>query len=669
MKAVKDTDKEIAITEFKLDRTEKVKRTTAILLEETIAELEQKRKDVEAQNRDLEIEAALEKVRSRSLAMQKSDELAALSLELVKQVQALGVATWFCAFNIYGENDSLEWGSNGQGTFEKYVTPREGVFLRYYEAGQRGETLLINEIGEDECPTHYEYLCSLPGVGDQLLQMKAAGIPFPASQIDHVAFHKYGYLIFITYKPVPEAHDIFKRFAKVFEQTYTRFLDLQKAEAQAREAQIETSLERVRSRSMAMHKSDELKEVIRLVLEQFVHLKINAEHAGFYIDYKAHDDMHIWLADPNLEPFFAVVPYFDTPTWNSFLEAKTRGTTFHPDLLDFEEKNKFYHSLFQLFTIPEEAKQFYMQCKGLAVSTVMLDNVGLYIENFDAIPFSEEENKILMRFGKVFQQTYTRFLDLQKAEAQAREAQIEAALERVRSRTMAMHKSDELLPTADLLFDQLKQLGAELQGVAFAICDKNNTMVQKWTSIGIFSHPYNIEPGEQRMYEAWKIQAGLYEEIYEGEKQKKYYESFMEIPAFRQGLQKLIDSGQPMPTWQKNHAVTFKYGYLLIITTKPFTETQIFLRFGKVFEQTYTRFLDLQKAEAQAREAKIETALERVRSRTLAMQKSDELAETAAVLFQQLILLGIEPNRLYICIAQKRNGDVEFGLQMKTAAK
>jgi len=43
-----------------------------------------------------------------------------------------------------------------------------------------------------------------------------------------------------------------------------------------------------------------------------------------------------------------------------------------------------------------------------------------------------------MRFGKVFQQTYTRFLDLQKAEAQAREAQIEAALERVRSRTLAM---------------------------------------------------------------------------------------------------------------------------------------------------------------------------------------------------------------------------------------
>ena len=40
-KSVKDTDSELTISEFKLERTEKVKRTTAILLEETIEELEQ----------------------------------------------------------------------------------------------------------------------------------------------------------------------------------------------------------------------------------------------------------------------------------------------------------------------------------------------------------------------------------------------------------------------------------------------------------------------------------------------------------------------------------------------------------------------------------------------------------------------------------------------------
>jgi hypothetical protein len=45
-----------------------------------------------------------------------------------------------------------------------------------------------------------------------------------------------------------------------------------------RELEIEAALERIRSRSMAMHKSDELMEVIQLVYEQLVRLnfKINS---------------------------------------------------------------------------------------------------------------------------------------------------------------------------------------------------------------------------------------------------------------------------------------------------------------------------------------------------------------------------------------------------------
>ena len=41
-KIIKKADSDLTIAEFKLERTEKVKRTTAILLEETIEELEQK---------------------------------------------------------------------------------------------------------------------------------------------------------------------------------------------------------------------------------------------------------------------------------------------------------------------------------------------------------------------------------------------------------------------------------------------------------------------------------------------------------------------------------------------------------------------------------------------------------------------------------------------------
>ncbi|MBD0288757.1 MAG: hypothetical protein ICV79_25540 [Flavisolibacter sp.] len=89
---VKELDKSIAITEFKLARTEKVKRTTAILLEETIQELEQKRKAVEEQNRELEIEAALESVRASSMAMHRSEELDNVVKTLAEKLVDLGIS-------------------------------------------------------------------------------------------------------------------------------------------------------------------------------------------------------------------------------------------------------------------------------------------------------------------------------------------------------------------------------------------------------------------------------------------------------------------------------------------------------------------------------------------------------------------------------------------------
>src|SRR5678809_743301 len=115
----------------------------------------------------------------------------------------------------------------------------------------------------------------------------------------------------------PANVELYERFAAVFDQTYTRFLDLQKAEAQAREAKIEAALERVRSRTMGMQKSEELKEVILVVYEQLVHLNILVQHAGFITDYKENDDMNIWLADRHEVPFHIRIPYFDCAHWNS----------------------------------------------------------------------------------------------------------------------------------------------------------------------------------------------------------------------------------------------------------------------------------------------------------------------------------------------------------------
>lgn len=191
----------------------------------------------ESQARESKIQLALERVRARTMAMQHSDELAEASFLLDSQVRALGIKTQGCAFNIYGETDSTEWFSSEMGAMPAYKTPRENLFLRYYEAGEKGESIHIEEFAGEACIKHYEYLSTVPGMGDGIREMLKAGGSLPTRQIDHAVYFKYGYLLFLTLEPVPEAHETFKRFAKVFEQTYTRFLDLQKAEEQALRAE------------------------------------------------------------------------------------------------------------------------------------------------------------------------------------------------------------------------------------------------------------------------------------------------------------------------------------------------------------------------------------------------------------------------------------------------
>ena len=75
-KAMKEADNAFEIVNFKLDRTEKVKRTTAIVLEETIEELEKKRKTIEETNTALQ--KSLEELKAAQAQLIQSEKMASL---------------------------------------------------------------------------------------------------------------------------------------------------------------------------------------------------------------------------------------------------------------------------------------------------------------------------------------------------------------------------------------------------------------------------------------------------------------------------------------------------------------------------------------------------------------------------------------------------------------
>src|SRR6185312_74349 len=114
------------------------------------------------------------------------------------------------------------------------------------------------------------------------------------------------------------------------------------------ELKIEAALEKVRSRTMAMQKSDELKEAIQLIYAQLLQLNFTIDVANFTVNYAENNDFNLWLAVADkLYPAKIHIPYFDHPIFNYFAEAKEKGIGFYAFKCTFEEKNDFFDHFFK----------------------------------------------------------------------------------------------------------------------------------------------------------------------------------------------------------------------------------------------------------------------------------------------------------------------------------
>lgn len=625
----------------------------------------------EAQAREGQIQLAMERVRARTMAMQKSDELPEAANLLFLQVQSLGMPAWSAGYCIWDDDKkaiTLWMSSEGvmQPSFKLPLT-EDPSCIHFLEAHQRGEAFYVEAIGGEELVKHYNYMKSLPVVGEVLQSIIDAGFPLPTFQIFHCAYFSKGFLLFITYEPVPDAHDIFKRFGKVFEQTYTRFLDLQKAEVQAREAQIEAALERVRSRTMAMHRSEELSECAELLFSELTKMGGSLWSSGFAIlenndqgegEYRTTDQF-------GTREEVTYIPHTWDSTMRELYEGWKQGKTYHRIDLGGKAVKEHYDNMLAL---PRSGQVFQAVTDAGSEFPAWQQMHAAYFKQGYLLVISlthYTNSELLVRFARVFEQTYTRFLDLQKAEAQAREAKIEASVERVRSRTTAMHRSDELSEVSALMYRELQTLGlTSFINCGYVEIDEKAGIQNAWmtnadgSGVGLVQLPLFGDPVFDERYEAWKRKDPLFYQSVGGKLLIKHIE--FSTQHYRETeLDDMVRSRFADPT--VFYCSNFSHGYLHIVSDSLLSpeEESLLIRFTRVFEQTYTRFLDLQKAEAQAREATIEAALERVRAKAMAMHNSHDLAEAAGTVLGELKNLGINPRRFAVGLVDKASRSVQ----------
>src|SRR6056297_691005 len=365
------------------------------------------------------------------------------------------------------------------------------------------------------------------------------------------------------------------------------------------------------------------------------------------------------------------LPYFDHPVLSNLWEAKDQGQKELIQRYSAEESRSFLNHIFQYTDFshtPEPVKEYCLAAETYATSIAFQKNTAIFINDYSGVSLSDSEMAILHRFAKEFDQTYTRFLDLQKAEAQARESEIQLALERVRARTMAMKKSDELREAVLVIYEQLEQLHFEATACNIIIMDKESGSMQYWVSgftQDIYPESYHVpflnHPYLNAQIEPWKQGEKYAVMEYSGEEKKRFDEIFFSKTGFK-NVPEQAKLAMKSLKMAKLSTAYCRYGALQVFGLEPLSEKkgEILRRFAKVFEQTYTRFLDLQKAEAQTREVQIEAALERARAQSMMMQHSDEINTISNAFHEQLILLGIPSEFSYVWLPDEENQSHQF---------
>ncbi|MEQ1587814.1 MAG: hypothetical protein ABL895_18150, partial [Cyclobacteriaceae bacterium] len=569
-------------------------------LRNKIASLEQSLKDISSElkwkNRELEIEAALEKVRYRTMSMRNSAELSETSAVLFHELKELGINAIRTGVGIFDDpNEAMELWLTAFSDSEEVIKILDyfnlhihPVFENTIPARQQKKPYSITVLSGDEVKHYYQTMStylSLPGQQKYNEREYFYSFFFSAGAINVIADHSL----------LEEDCQIMIRFARLFGLIYTRFLDLQKAEAQTREARIETALERVRSVAMSMQKPDEL-----LTISKGIFTELKA------LDFTDLRNAEIALINDKKEAMVSF--HYSDYGITGIVDVSYHR---HPKIKTWANELKKVRDDFSEMIIPEnemDAWRSYRNELGYAPDPKLKDVKALYYYSYSTgqgvlsvssfQPLEYEQLNILERFKNVFNLSYQRYQDISLAEAQTQEANIEAALERVRAKALAMQSSEDLIEVANVLREQMGRLGQpELESSIVQLYQENSNSFDAWYSFrsgaeqkivtGTAKVAFSISQWSREVLEKYRSPETEYTLVSSGTKLREWYGVLQQ--AAPETITYDSDGEMQVPEILYYHFSKFSGGALLTISSKqPSDETkELQVRAASVFDFGY----------------------------------------------------------------------------------
>lgn len=595
--------------------------------------------------RQLQIEAALERVRIQAMSMKKSEDLADTVAILFREFDKLRLGMLRCGIAILDKEKrkaSVWTTSKADNDTVAQVTGDELVDIH---------PLLKNAFDAWLDQKDFSYVLKGEDLNNYYKALRAGNFNLPASQslvsgADGLRQYYYtavfslgGIFAFRETEFSEEAKTVMKRFANVFNYTYTRFNDLKQVEAQARKAQIEASLERVRSSSLAMHRSNELKDVVKIVFENLWLLGIKKMHSvNINIFHEGSKEFDLWIAAPGQDYTRNFrLPYFDHPVANDFFDAVGKGQTLHKKIYSFDEKNEYFKYMFKNSDnkyLPDERKEVILNGVAYSVSAAISKHSSIFIHNYDGEPFSDEENDVLIRFSNVFDQAYARYLDLRKAEQLVRETVKQASLDRIRGQVASMRSKDDLKKITPLIWQELSRLDIPFIRCGVFIMDEKRSLIDAYLStpdgqsLGVLHLPFANDEVTAKIIDHWR-------------KKKVFLHQWSKIE-FLQWMQSMITQGQikSMEVFQGGmsapeslnlHFTPFLQGMLYVGNTQSLSpyELDLIKSLAEAFSVAYARYEDFVRLE-KAKHS-IEATLTELRATQSQLIQSEKMASLGSL--------------------------------------
>ena len=422
-------------------------------------------------------------------------------------------------------------------------------------------------------------------------------------RIHSVAFFSHGMILTTTPEPLPEeSMNLQERFADVFNLTYRRFLDLNKRKDKKR-SQIEASLERVRSKAMSMHSSEDLALTIDHFFHELKSLNIKPIRCGVGI--KDGDsrtvDVTVTSATEKGEDIKLTgkLTLGGHPILDKVYKALQLQAEYFP-VLRGEEISEYYQAMnpdieFPNFTEDDVQYGYYFH----------FEEGGVFA--WTEKELLEEEINIFRKFKWVLSLTYRRYIDLKEAEARSVEAVRQASLDRVRAEIASMRTSEDLNHITPIIWRELKNLEVPFFRCGVFIVDEKNKKVQVYLttpdgkSLGVLNLPFDSNELTSNTVDNWRKKA-VYKEHWNKEEFISWTHSMMEIGQV-QNEETYQGSANP-PESLDLHFVPFAQGMLYVGNTSPLSEEKIasVKSLAEAFSIAYGRYEDFDRLETAKKE-------------------------------------------------------------------